>query len=359
MIGNRTIGIQLGVARPFFVASDRPFAPVCFDFDLLRCHRESTHLTTSTASMLNALHSTTATGANLHIHVGPHLYVGSISQLWPAWPDVTILPVRTSVVSVYRTWISINPLGEDHMKLANVLKLSVSAAAAACSAAAFAAGPGYTFDSGTAGLSFSNNALSALTTSGVSITAIAPASYVQPNIALPTAAAGTSWDSSFNVSTIAMDGGLILTSSSVTGAQAKLTNLSLDVATGSMYGDVTTSSWTNSTLGSYTGKTFTHQALFKGTESGISNIAAGNGTVSLKLDDLFMVSSTIPVLGDALGVAPFLYNAIFPTLNFGNAHATTTFAPVPEPGTLALMGIGLLGVAGGQRARKKQSQQSA
>lgn len=247
------------------------------------------------------------------------------------------------------------------MKFAPAFKLSTLAASALLSASAFASGPDYEAVGGSAGLTFSNNALAALTTSGVSISAIAPATYVQPNVALEVDVDGTSWNDSYDVTTIGLVGGFILNSSSVAGARATVSNLSFDVASGVLYGDIVTQSWSNPTLGSYVGQTFGHQAMFYGTRSGSSNIEAGNGNVSLQLNNLYMTSSAIPVLGNALGVAPFLYNAIFPTLNFGNSGVAVQFVPtpVPEPSAALMLGLGLAALVGVQSVRRKAGEPQA
>lgn len=248
------------------------------------------------------------------------------------------------------------------MKFAPAFKLSTLAASALLSASAFASGPDYEVLGGSAGLTFSGNALAALTTSGVSISAIAPASYVQPDVALGVDIYNTSWNDSYDVTSIGLVGGFTLKSSSVAGALVSISNLSLDVASGVLYGDIVTQSWSNATLGSYVGQTFSHQAMFHGTTSGTSNIAAGNDSISLQLNNLYMTSSAIPVLGNALGVAPFLYNAIFPTLNFGNSGVAVQFAPtvaVPEPSSALMLGLGLAALVGVQSARRKGGEQQA
>jgi PEP-CTERM motif len=236
------------------------------------------------------------------------------------------------------------------MKPASFIQRALALAAAFGAASAIAGGPGYTLQSGAAQLTFSVDALDTLALAGVNVAATAPAIYVPPEISLQPVADGVNWNSSFDVQSMTAAGGFVLTSSTIPGARIDLSNISLDVASNTVYADAVTQSWTITRLNrSYTGQTFNRLALFKGTIGGQTNILAGNGNISSTLDNMFLTDAARPALGDALGVSQRLQDLVFPTLNFGSTALQGTFLPtaaVPEPGTWALTGLGLVGLMG-------------
>ena len=64
---------------------------------------------------------------------------------------------------------------------------------------------------------------------------------------------------------------------------------------------------------------------------------------------------TLSLIADALGLINFGFGAtvlaIAPTLSFGGNAATAEVVPIPEPGTAALIGLGLTGLAVAGRRR--------
>jgi hypothetical protein len=248
------------------------------------------------------------------------------------------------------------------MKLLNITRGVVAAAAMVGAASAMAGGPGYTFDSGSAQLTFQQSALDTLAVAGISVSATAPATYVAPKISLVPAADGVSWNSSYDITSMTAAGGFVLNSSTVPGAHVDLSNISLDLASKTVFVDAITQSWTNALGKSYTGQTFNHLALFTGTLSGQTNIKAGNSSISSSLNDLFLSSAAIPALGNALGVPTNIQTILFPTLNFGTTTLQGKFTPtpaVPEPSTTLLTVLGMAGVATVSRRKLAQRTQAA
>lgn len=227
-------------------------------------------------------------------------------------------------------------------------------AAASMASGAHAAGPGYEFKSGGAVLTFTTNSLAALNTAGVTVGALAPATFDGSKITLSSNNDLVQWNAAYDVTSLTGIGGFKLTSSTTAGAQVQLSNVSLDVASGTIYADVVTSSF-SSPFGNYTGKTVTGLALFTGTLVGDTNIVSSNLNVNTTLNDLKLTATAIPTLGDALGVPSFIQQALFPSLNFGQTALTGVFAPVPEPSTWALMVAGLVGVGAVTRRRALSS----
>ncbi len=214
----------------------------------------------------------------------------------------------------------------------------------------------YVLTDGSAQVNFSTNALQSFQSAGIGVSAIAPASYTAPSISFSASANGIGYGSGNLINSLTADGGLRLASSTVTGARIDLTNIKVDATTGNVFADGVTQSWTNATLGSYTGTSFKNQQLFTSTLSGSADIAAGNGNITLSLADLHFASSAIPVLGNALGVPSFLQTLIFPSLNVGNVTVNAAFklqsaTSVPEPATWGLMCLGLFGTVAASRRR--------
>ena len=232
-------------------------------------------------------------------------------------------------------------------------KMAVCAVAASLATGAYAAGPGYDFVDGGAVLTFTKDSLAALNTAGVTVSAVAPATFDGSQITLTSNSSLVNWDAAYNVTTMTGLGGFRLTSSTTQGAKVDLSNVTMD-ASGTVYADVVTNSFSNS-FGSYTGKSVNHMALFTGALSGDTNIASSNNHVSVTLKDLKLTSTAIPTLGDALGVPAFIQTALFPSLNFGQTTLTGNFAPtpaIPEPSTWGLSLLGLVGVSAVTRRRR-------
>jgi hypothetical protein len=247
------------------------------------------------------------------------------------------------------------------MKLLNITRGAVAAAAMVSAASAMASGPGYTLDSGAAQLTFLDSALSTLGVAGISVSATAPATYVAPKISLVPAADGVSWNSNYDITSMTAAGGFVLNSSTVPGARVDLSNISLDLASKTVFVDAVTQSWTNALGKTYTGQTFNHLALFTGTLSGQTNIQSGGGSISSSLNDLFLGAAAIPALGNALGVPTNVQQILFPTLNFGSTtlQGKFTATTVPEPSTTLLSMLGLVGVTAVTRRKLAQRTQAA
>lgn len=232
-------------------------------------------------------------------------------------------------------------------------KMMACAMAATMASAAHAGGPDFLFEEGGAVLVFTPDSLAALNTAGVSVSAVAPATFDGSKITMTSNDALVTWDDSYNVTSLTGEGGFRLTSITTKGAQVDLTNVTMD-SSGMVYADVVTSSFT-SPFGNYTGKTVSHMPLYSGTLVGNTNIVTSNLVVTNTLNDLTLTATAIPTLGDALGVPTFIQQVLFPSLNFGQVTLTGTFAPVPEPSTWALMGCGLLAAAAAASARRRQA----
>lgn len=233
--------------------------------------------------------------------------------------------------------------------------LACAAVASMAVGAAHAGGPDYIFEKGGALLSFTEESLDALATAGVTIAPVAPATFDGSKINLTSNNDLVNWDSTHNVTSLTGLGGFQLTSSTRPGAKVDLSNVTLDTATGTIYADAVTSSFTTRTS-SYTGQTINHMALFTGSLIGDTVIqldSTGKGQVNTTLKDLKLTAVSIPTLGDALGVPGSIQRAVFPALNFGEVKLTGIFAPVPEPSAWALMAIGLIGVSAVANRRRQ------
>jgi PEP-CTERM motif len=258
--------------------------------------------------------------------------------------------MNSSVNKVFTPDLSMFKHMERLMKLSR-WKMLACAAAVSLFTSAHAAGPGYEFKEGGALLTFTNDSLAALNTAGVTVSAVAPATFDGSKISLTSNNDLVTWDNAFNVTSMTGLGGFRLTSSTTQGARVDLSNVSLDPSSGTVYADVVTNSFT-SPFGSYTGKTVSHMPLFAGTLIGDTNIVSSNLQVTTTLNDLKMTATAIPTLGDALGVPTFIQQVLFPSLNFGKVALSGNFvASVPEPSTWLLMALGLVGLSAVARPR--------
>lgn len=242
--------------------------------------------------------------------------------------------------------------------MSSVFKSAVAVAIAALAYTPTAFAANYTLTSGSALVVFSTNALQTLLAAGVSIAGTAPAVYTAPTLTFTASDSGIGYGANNTVTSATANGGLKLSSSTVAGAQILLNNIKIDTS-GNVFADGVTSSWTNPTLGSYTGISFSNLNLFTSTLTGNTNIATGNGSIALNLANLKFASPAIPVLGNALGVPAFLQAAIFPTLDVGTASVNASFslnAPaVPEASTWAMFGLGLAALGALGRRRSTQA----
>lgn len=234
-------------------------------------------------------------------------------------------------------------------------KAAASLAIVACSLHALPAHAEYVLIEGSAQVNFSTNALQAFQSAGITVSATSPATYTAPTITFTANDMGIQYSGDV-VSALTAEGGLNLTSSTVAGARVNLTNITVDSATGNVFADGQTSSWSNATLGNYTGTNFTQLRLFTSTLTGQSNILLGGDAIHLSLSDLRFSSEAIPVLGNALGIPAFLQSLIFPSLNVGSVAVNASFAPaVPEPDSFILMLLGAGVMSGFARRRSHQA----
>lgn len=234
-------------------------------------------------------------------------------------------------------------------------KHALALATSLMSSMAFASGAGYAFTDGGAVLTFTPTSLQTLGIAGVSVSALAPASFDGSKITIGSNDSLVNWNANFDLNAFAGLGGFRLSSSTVNGARADLSNISMDAKTGTIYVDAVTQSFT-SAYGNYQGVTVKALPLFSSTLVGNTNIKSSNGSVQVLLNDLKLTSESIPLLGNALGVPQGIQAALFPTLNFGKVDLKGTFAAtpaVPEPSTFALLTLGLAGVGAAARRRAK------
>jgi len=85
--------------------------------------------------------------------------------------------------------------------------------------------------------------------------------------------------------------------------------------------------------------------------SGVGSFAGPNGTATYNFGVLGAGTYTLSVFSSVTGIPLGLQNVGYSGLLGLTASATK----VPEPGTLALLGLGLIGVAAAARRKAKQN----
>jgi hypothetical protein len=227
------------------------------------------------------------------------------------------------------------------MKFSQVLKSVAVAAALAAGAAQAAPAPAGTTGTGT--LIFTDAVISAFAAGGVNITAVAPATWTAPAATTPVGAIDL--DGSGNVLSVTTSGGLYQQSTpnfTNTGGNITVTDLRVDFTSNTIFANVSGANGLASnpslalfTFSSVTGDTaLTGPGTYNTTISGLSMTAAGRAAYATGLGLNAIGQSVLGAISD-----------------YGRIESSIT-APVPEPSTYALMGIGLAGVAFMARRRK-------
>lgn len=237
---------------------------------------------------------------------------------------------------------------------------------------------GLTLVGGSAVLSFSSQLIGALNVGQVTVTQVAPATVTETYEYDPVFEENTrvSSKASAPLSFMTVDnitgdvlsagsaGGAILTAPKLsgvsTGGSVTVTNLSVDLSAKRVYADIT---------GNFTGvkgnaaTTLTNFHLWNfATLTGPTNVQVGAGTYTNVISGLTITADGLVKFSNALALLDTGRNTLSAVSDFGSITSTivasgTLVMPtpeVPEPGTWAMMGLGLVGLSLAARQRRRQ-----
>lgn len=239
------------------------------------------------------------------------------------------------------------------MKFSQVLKSVAVAAAVAASGSSFAAD--YNFVSGTGTLTFDAGLIGALGAGGTVVSGVAPATY---NAALGAVAApvtGITLDATNTLTNVFSAGGALQTAPvNFAGKGGNVTIKNLEVVfdtteTGTVYASVSGANGltANDRLAMWT---FT-------STSGSSQVTAANyASFTGQVDNLYITAAGKAALIQGLGLNAIGQGVLAGIDSYGTLSTNAVFAPVPEPSTYALMGVGL--AAAGLIARRRAKTQA-
>jgi hypothetical protein len=233
----------------------------------------------------------------------------------------------------------------------NVIKITCAALLSVTIATPSMASGGYQLIDAAASLKITDKAMQALGVAGISVKAVSPATWSAPTVTFKVDDSSVAYNADrTRANSFRPLGGLLLSSITVQGAQIEVSNLIAETVTGKVTANIKTASRPDGYKGQLLENIHVFNSTFVGT-------AALSEKYTPTWSEIFFEKSAIPVIADALGVPSFLADAIFPTLLFGEVSANIKFGnvpvtpPIPEPGTFALLGLGLLGLAAATRKR--------
>ncbi|WP_374592706.1 PEP-CTERM sorting domain-containing protein [Aquabacterium sp.] len=220
------------------------------------------------------------------------------------------------------------------MKFSQVLK-SAALAAAVVAAPAFA--QSYSFVSGSGVLAFDSGLIGALGAGGTVVSAVDGATYASGSVT--STVTGITLNGSNTVTEVFSSGGALQTAPvNFAGNGGNVTIKNLDVvisgSTANVYADIS---------GANGLATQTHFLMW--TATSVSGDTAVTGTTfSSKVDNLYITAAGKAALIQGLGLTAIGQGVLAGVSTYGTLSTNAVFAPVPEPSTYALMGLGLAAV---------------